>query len=89
MRNYIWKTKDGKLINVDDMDVNHLRNSLKMCIRHLESVYAKLNHLKKPKPRFQVNGEFASEHADAYEVYLATGHDILNDSDDNFHEWGI
>jgi hypothetical protein len=86
MRNYIWKTKDGKLINVDDMDVNHLRNSLKMCIRHLETIYAQLNHAQKPKPKVQVNGELASEHADAYEIYKATGHDILSDSGD---EWGI
>lgn len=89
MRNYIWKTKEGKLINVDHMDVNHLRNSLKMCIRHLEIIYAQLNHQKKQN-KFQVNGELASEHADAYEVYKATGHDILNDSDDDWaNEWGI
>ncbi len=86
MRNYIWKTKDGKLINVDDMDVNHLRNSLKMCIRHLELIYAKANQ---PKPKVQVNGEIASEHADAYDIYKATGHDILSDSDDHCDEWGI
>jgi hypothetical protein len=89
MRNYIWKTKDGKLINVDDMDVNHLRNSLKMCIRHLETIYAQLNHAQKPKPKVQVNGELASEHADAYEIYKATGHDILSDSGDHCDEWGI
>jgi len=89
MRNYIWKTKDGKLINVDDMDVNHLRNSLKMCIRHLETIYAQLNHAQKPKPKVQVNGELASEHADAYEIYKATGHDILSDSGDHCVEWGI
>lgn len=89
MRTYIWKTKEGKLINVDDMDVKHLRNSLKMCIRHLEIIFAQLEHAKKPKPKVQVSGEFASEHADAYEVYKATGHDILNDSDNHLDEWGI
>lgn len=89
MRKYIWKTKEGKLVDVDHMDVNHLRNSLKMCIRHLEIVYAQLNASKKPKPRFQVNGELASEHADAYEIYKATGHDILSDSGDHCDEWGI
>lgn len=30
---YIWKTKDGKEINVDDMTIEHLRNVLKMIIR--------------------------------------------------------
>jgi len=86
---YIWKTKDGKLINVDHMDVNHLRNSLKMCMRHMQKLQIKLAHAQKPKPRFQVNGELASEHADAYEVYKATGHDILSDSGDHLDEWGI
>ena len=29
-----WTTKDGKKINVDDMDINHLRNVLKAIIRN-------------------------------------------------------
>ena len=28
-----WKMRNGKLISVDDMDINHLRNVLKMIIR--------------------------------------------------------
>ena len=86
---YIWKTKDGKLINVDHMDVTHLRNSLKMCMRQMQKLHIKLTQLQKPKDRFQVNGELASEHADAYEIYKATGIDILNDDDAHWHEWGI
>ena len=27
-----WTMRDGKKINVDDMDINHLRNTLKMII---------------------------------------------------------
>lgn len=29
-----WKMRNGELISVDDMDVNHLRNVLKMVIRN-------------------------------------------------------
>lgn len=28
-----WKMRNGKLISVDDMDINHLRNVLKMILR--------------------------------------------------------
>jgi hypothetical protein len=28
-----WKMRNGRLISVDDMDINHLRNVLKMIIR--------------------------------------------------------
>lgn len=29
-----WQMRNGELISVDDMDVNHLRNVLKMIIRN-------------------------------------------------------
>ena len=31
-----WKMRNGRLISVDDMDINHLRNVLKMIIRNRE-----------------------------------------------------
>jgi hypothetical protein len=49
-----WKQKNGELISVDDMDINHLRNTLKMIIR------ANNNHIEKPKP-FVLNGDMANE----------------------------
>jgi len=80
---YIWTTRDGKKINVDDMDINHLRNSLKMCMRNMEFVRKELRKFaeQQAKPKVRVHGEFASEHADAYEVYKATGYDMLNDDE--------
>jgi hypothetical protein len=84
MRNYIWKTKDGKLINVDDMDITHLRNALKMLMR--VRVAEKAQRPEKVQ-RVVMHGEIAQEHADAFEVYKATGVDILND--DMHDEWGI
>jgi len=32
MKTY-WKMRNGNLIDVDEMDINHLRNTLKMIIR--------------------------------------------------------
>jgi hypothetical protein len=35
-RKYYWTTKKGKKIDVDKMDINHLRNTLKYIIRSRE-----------------------------------------------------
>ena len=43
---YYWTTKDGRKIDVDDMDVNHLRNTLKMILRNIQN--------KKVKPEKQI-----------------------------------
>lgn len=59
---YLWKTKDGQIINVDDMDTNHLRNALKMMIRQQH------NQKQKPKPSFQLNGDMANMFNDDMEL---------------------
>ena len=51
-----WKMRNGKLVSVDDMDVSHLRNVLKMIIRNnyrVQVVQAK------PKVEFKLNGDMA------------------------------
>ena len=48
-----WKMRNGKLISVDEMDINHLRNVLKMIIRNNHRVQAK------PKVEFELNGDMA------------------------------
>lgn len=51
-----WKMRNGKLISVDEMDINHLRNVLKMIIRNnyrVQVVQAK------PKVEFKLNGDIA------------------------------
>ena len=48
--------RNGRLISVDDMDINHLRNVLKMIIRNnyrVQVVQAK------PKVEFKLNGDMA------------------------------
>ena len=39
-----WKMRNGKSISVDDMDLNHLRNVLKMIIRNNQKVQTTCPH---------------------------------------------
>jgi hypothetical protein len=57
-KDYYWMTKDGQKINVDDMDLNHLRNTLKMIIRNIEATEKK----NKPKYKFELHGDIARDH---------------------------
>jgi hypothetical protein len=38
---YYWTTKDGTKIDVDEMSTDHLRNSLKMILRNLNTAKSK------------------------------------------------
>jgi len=58
MKNYYWKTKDGQKINIDDMDINHLRNALKMIFRNIKANEQKA----KSRLKFQLNGDIAQDH---------------------------
>ena len=51
-----WKMRNGRLISVDDMDINHLRNVLKMIIRNNHKVQV---IQAKPKVEFKLNGDIA------------------------------
>ena len=52
-----WKMRDGRLISVDDMDINHLRNVLKMIVRNREKALQQSQ--SKPKVEFKLNGDIA------------------------------
>ena len=62
-----WKMRDGSSISIDDMDINHLRNTLKMIIKNST----------KPKKRadykFEMNGEMAQEDEELYPQVEADG----------------
>jgi len=61
-----WTTKSGTRINVDHMDENHLRNTLKMIIRN--------NVVKKDvTSTFQLNGDIAN-----YSIEQQIEHDYLD-----------
>jgi uncharacterized protein YaaQ len=55
-----WKMRNGELISIDEMDVNHLRNVLKMIIRNRQKVV---------KPKFTLNGDMANVFNDDIENY--------------------
>ena len=55
-----WTTKSGTRINVDHMDLNHLRNTLKMLIKRNSSVLI---------TSFEMLGEIAKNDADNAMLY--------------------
>jgi hypothetical protein len=59
-----WTTKSGTRINVDYMDENHLRNTLKMIIRAIDSSSPQVS-----KRRIRMNGELANDDADMAMLY--------------------
>jgi len=50
-----WTMKNGQKIKVDDMDIVHLRNTLKMIIRNNQRVVV----APRPQPKFELNGDIA------------------------------
>lgn len=60
MKKYYWTMKNGQKIDVDLMDENHLRNTLKMILRNIENAEAKEREIR--KTRFELNGDIAQDH---------------------------
>ena len=60
MEKYYWTMKNGQKIDVDLMDENHLRNTLKMILRNIENAEAKEREIR--KTRFELNGDIAQDH---------------------------
>lgn len=50
---YYWTTKDGRKIDVDEMDIDHLRNTLKMILRNINK--------KKVRPIGNIESNFLEE----------------------------
>lgn len=70
-----WKMRNGGLISVDDMDINHLRNVLKMIVRNREKALQQLK--SKPKVEFKLNGDMANEFHESH---------MFDEDDDRFDE---
>lgn len=62
MKKYYWTMKNGQKIDVDLMNENHLRNTLKMILRNIENAEAKEREIR--KTRFKLNGDIAQDHFD-------------------------
>lgn len=61
MEKYYWTMRDGQKINVDDMDINHLRNTLKLIMRRANAK-AEAIIAAKAKSRFRLRGDIAQDH---------------------------
>lgn len=53
-----WKMRNGKFISIDDMDLNHLRNTLKMIVNN--------SNKHKKQVEFKLNGDMANEFNDSF-----------------------
>jgi hypothetical protein len=60
MEKVYWTMRNGQQIDVDLMDINHLRRTLKMIIRN-----SKKQVVKPVTKEFKFNGEIAQEMHDA------------------------
>ena len=67
-----WKQRNGELIDIDDMDINHLRNTLKLVLRNRETVIKRIVE-SKSKRKFKLHGDMANESLESH----------LSDEDDD------
>jgi len=58
-----WKMRNGVSISIDEMDINHLRNVLKMIIKNSQKVQAQAKTA--PKVQFKLNGDIAKDFNDS------------------------
>lgn len=85
-----WKIRNGELISVDDMDINHLRNAFKHLIKHNTNVVKQANELvdkyndlirkrkaERGSASFILNGDMAQEFHESY---------LSDEDDDRFDE---
>ena len=54
-----WKQRNGELIDIDDMDINHLRNTLKLVLRNRQTVIKQI--VKSKRQSFTLHGDMANE----------------------------
>jgi hypothetical protein len=53
-----WKMRNGNLISIDEMDINHLRNTLKMIVNN--------SNKHKKQVAFELKGDMANEFNNNY-----------------------
>ena len=56
-----WTMRDGKKIDIDEMSISHLRNTLKMIVRQVQNV-----NVSGHNGEFQLNGDMAEEFNSGY-----------------------
>lgn len=66
MNKVYWTTKTGEKIDIDEMDISHLRNTLKMIVRRAEEVKKDIikrglynEYVRTHGSNFRLNGDIA------------------------------
>ena len=54
-----WKMRNGELIDVDTMDINHLRNTLKIVLKNRQTVIKQI--VKSKRTNFMLHGDMATQ----------------------------
>jgi hypothetical protein len=54
-----WKQRNGELIDIDDMDINHLRNTLKLVLKNRQTIIKQI--VKSKRTNFMLHGDMANE----------------------------
>lgn len=73
-----WKTRNGRLVSVDEMDINHVRNAFKHLIKHHQKVIQQANEVvdkynalvrkrkaERGEASFNLNGDIAQNFNDS------------------------
>ena len=84
MKNYYWTMQNGKKINVDDMDITHLRNTLKMILRNVEAKRTIIAQQSRKKHHIQLNGDMAQQFHETYFADQQHADDFFDDDEFDF-----
>jgi hypothetical protein len=84
-----WKMRNGKLVSVDDMDTNHIKNAFKYLIKHHQNVVQQANEVvdkynalvrkrkaERGEASFNLNGDMAqlfNYDMEQYEMEMEVG----------------
>lgn len=70
-----WTTKDGRVLDVDDMSDTHVRNAFKMLLRSILAAKAR------KVDNFKLNGDMADEFNNSYPADEDDAYDMLLETD--------
>ena len=84
MTNYYWTMQNGKKINVDDMDITHLRNVLKMILRNVEAKRALIAQQSRKKHHIELKGDMAQQFHETYFADQQHADDFFDDDEFDF-----
>lgn len=69
-----WTTKDGRVLDVDDMSDTHVRNAFKMLLRSIAKARKVDNFKLNGDMAQEFNNSYPADEDDAYDMLLETDH---------------